>query len=62
MVLSPLGSKALAIGSLMAALELDCPVVYVEALEYQVDFSQIPVKSADAEFMHVWLTGEAYAD
>ena len=62
MVLSPLGSKALAIGSLMVALELDCPVVYVEALEYQVDFSQIPMRIADTDFMHVWLTGEAYAD
>ena len=62
MVLSPLGSKALAIGSLMAALELDCPVVYVEALEYQVDFSQIPESILDADFIHVWLAGEAYAD
>ena len=62
MVLSPLGSKALAIGSLMAALELDCPVVYVEALEYQVEFSQIPERITDADFIHVWLAGEAYAD
>ena len=46
----------------MAALELDCPVVYVEALEYQVDFSQIPMRIAEPDFMHVWLTGEAYAD
>ena len=62
MVLSPLGSKAWAIGSLMAALDLDCPVVYVEALEYQVDFPQIPESITDADFIHVWLAGEAYAD
>ena len=62
MVLSPLGSKALAIGSLMAALELDCPVVYVEALEYQVDFHKISKRITDADFIHVWLAGEAYAD
>jgi hypothetical protein len=61
-VLSPLGSKALAIGSLMAALELDCPVVYVEALEYHVDFSRVTDKASDADFIHVWLSGEAYAD
>lgn len=61
-VLSPLGSKALAIGSLMAALELDCPVVYVEALEYHVDFTKVGQKSEDADFIHVWLSGEAYAD
>lgn len=61
-VLSPLGSKALAIGSLMAALELDCPVVYVEALEYHVDFSQVRDGITDADFIHVWLAGEAYAD
>lgn len=61
-VLSPLGSKALAIGSLMAALELDCPVVYVEALEYHVDFSKVRDGISDADFIHVWLAGEAYAD
>lgn len=61
-VLSPLGSKALAIGSLMAALELDCPVVYVEALEYHVDFSQVRDGIADADFIHVWLAGEIYAN
>lgn len=61
-ILSPLGSKALAMGSLMAALELDCPVVYVEALEYQVELSNVRDGITDAELVHVWLAGEAYAD
>ena len=61
-VLSPLGSKALAMGSLMAALELDCPVVYVEALEYDVELSHMRDGITDPEFVHVWLAGEAYAD
>ena len=61
-VLSPLGSKVLAIGSLMAAMELGFPVVYVEAVEYQVDFARMAeVRVQDGDIVHVWLQGEAYA-
>src|SRR5207244_4368050 len=34
LLLSPIGSKVLAIGAMMAAMERDLPVVYVEALAY----------------------------
>jgi hypothetical protein len=62
-VLSPLGSKVLAIGSLMAAIERDFPVVYVEAIEYQVDFEKITgSRNAPGDLVHVWLHGEAYAN
>jgi hypothetical protein len=62
-VLSPLGSKVLTIGSLMAALERDFPVVYVEAVDYHVDFERIADgRTVDGEIVHVWLHGEAYAD
>lgn len=35
LVLSPMGSKVLALGALMAALERNLPVVYVEAIGYE---------------------------
>jgi hypothetical protein len=62
-VLSPLGSKVLAIGSLMAAIERDFPVVHVEAIEYRVDFDKIEeARTEPGEVVHVWLQGEAYAN
>jgi len=60
-ILSPLGSKMLAIGALMAALEREFPVVYVEALEYNVDWSTTDkVVYDNSKTAHVWLYGEAY--
>lgn len=58
-VLSPVGSKAVALGSLMAAIDRDLPVVYVEALKYDARPRENPVERR-AELLHVWLHGEAY--
>lgn len=62
-ILSPVGSKALAVGALMAALERDFAIMYVEALGYSADFAQLDAARAaqPAELVHVWLHGEAYA-
>lgn len=61
LVLSPLGSKVLAAGALMAALARDFPVAYVEAIDYRVDVGTMNAKhSKPAEIVHVWLHGEAY--
>jgi hypothetical protein len=61
-ILSPVGSKALAIGALMAALERDFTVMYVESLGYAVDFNEVEQvrKREAAQLVHVWLHGEAY--
>jgi hypothetical protein len=60
-ILSPLGSKALAAGALMAAMERDFPVAYVESIAYSVDFVQLDHRvEQHSELVHVWLTGEAY--
>lgn len=61
-VLSPVGSKALAVGALMAALERDFTVMYIEALGYSVDFDGLEAARAahPAELVHIWLHGEAY--
>jgi hypothetical protein len=60
-VLSPLGSKAMALGCLLAAVERNVPVVYVETIDYAVDScSDEPMSHPPAELVHVWLAGEAY--
>lgn len=58
-VLSPVGSKAVALGSLMAAIERSLPVVYVEALGYVLTPKE-SIMDQEAELLHVWLYGEAY--
>jgi hypothetical protein len=62
-VLSPLGSKALSLGALMAALERDFTVMYVESIGYAVDFARIEAVRTrqPSDIVHVWLHGEAYA-
>lgn len=61
-VLSPVGSKALAVGALMAALERGFTIMYVEALGYSVDFAKLDAERVGhhTELVHVWLHGEAY--
>jgi hypothetical protein len=56
-VLSPLGTKAMALGALLAALERDLPIVYVEAQRYKMIHSP-GVHTYD--LIHLWLTGQAY--
>lgn len=61
-VLSPVGSKALALGALMASLERDFTIMYVEALGYTVDLNRLDAARAGrpVDLVHVWLQGEAY--
>lgn len=61
LILSPLGSKAVTVGLLMAALERGFAVVSVESIEYRLksEADTISVDN-DAELVHVWLSGTAY--
>lgn len=60
-ILSPIGSKILSLGALLAALEHDFPVIYVEAIAYEMDFKQMDeVKQDKGSLVHIWLEGEAY--
>lgn len=59
-ILSPLGSKAVAVGLLMAALEREFAVVSVESIEYQFVEVNPSSQPNDAELVHLWLHGEAY--
>jgi hypothetical protein len=55
-VLSPIGNKTLALGALMAAIERDLPVAYVETVAYTADWSSIPQQPASqGEIVHLWL-------
>jgi hypothetical protein len=61
LILSPLGSKMLAIGALMAALDRDLPVYYVEARGYEVDWKIAATVDLSApSIRHVWLAGDVY--
>jgi hypothetical protein len=63
LVLSPVGSKVMALGAMMAAIERDLPVVYVEALSYSYEGpldAQNEPQYTDEDLVHVWLHGEAY--
>lgn len=60
-ILSPIGSKVLAIGSLMAAVERKFPVLYVEAVGYVATASVLDAFPPDGgDLAHVWLSGEPY--
>ncbi len=60
-VLTPSGSKTLAIGALMAAIEYDLPVRYVEAVSYDVKWDRVDeAQSTPSTPIHVWLAGDAY--
>jgi hypothetical protein len=61
LIVSPTGSKLLAIGALMAALDRDLPVYYIEARAYEVDWDgRASIQNTEAPIRHVWLSGEAY--
>ena len=59
LVLSPLGSKVMALGALMAALERDLPVAHIEPIAYRIADS-LPATIDHPDIIHVWLEGDAY--
>ncbi len=59
LVLSPVGSKVMALGALMAAVERDLPVAHVESIGYEVE-KDVPVEIEQPNLMHIWLEGDAY--
>lgn len=66
-IVSPTGSKLTALGALMACVERDLPVAYLEAETYELE--AVVASSAGrlaptstSSLVHLWLEGEAYAD
>lgn len=65
-IVSPTSSKLTALGALMASIERDLPVAYLEAEGYELapQLARLPASnknSAEPGLMHLWLEGEAYA-
>jgi hypothetical protein len=61
-VLSPLGSKVLGLGALMAAIERDFPILHVEAVGFTADAASLREYTEErGTFAHVWLAGEPYS-
>lgn len=59
LILSPLGSKLMALGAMMAALERDLPVAYVETTDYEVN-RNVPETIDRPYLIHLWLKGDVY--
>ena len=59
LVLSPLGSKVMALGALLAALERDLPVAHLESIGYELE-PTVSVVMDTPRLIHLWLEGEAY--
>lgn len=62
MILSPVGSKVMAAGALMAAIEHDLTVQYIETVRYELDGDQTQDTEGDDQMVHVLLSGPAYGD
>jgi hypothetical protein len=61
LVLSPIGSKVMAIGSLMAAIDHELTVQYVETLRYELSDQAVGTSKPREKMVHVWLHGPVYA-
>ena len=59
LILSPLGSKVMALGALMAVLERDLPIAHLESIGYELQKSVLAAIDQPS-LVHVWLEGEAY--
>jgi hypothetical protein len=60
-ILSPFGSKVTAVGAMMAAIEHDLSVQYVETLRYEFDPIGVKESSTPPDLaVHVWLHGPVY--
>ena len=58
-VLSPLGTKMMSVGAMLAAIEKNLPVAMVESIGYDENWSTQEACNETA-LRHVWLCGEAY--
>lgn len=60
-ILSPMGSKVSTIGGLLAAMDLNLPVAYVETLGYSENKSVDSLEFSNEErLVHVWVDGPVY--
>jgi hypothetical protein len=61
LILSPFGSKVIAVGAMMAAIEHNLSIQYVETLRYEFDPIGLKQASPPPDMaVHVWLHGPIY--
>ncbi len=60
MILSPVGSKVMAAGELMAAIGHDLTAKYIEAVQYELKGDQANDLTENDQMVHVLLSGPAY--
>jgi hypothetical protein len=58
LVLSPIGSRTLALGALLAALDRNFPVAYLESISYSPPASSPPGEDHPWPIVHIWLSGD----
>lgn len=61
-VLSPVGSRVMAAGALMAAIEHNLPVQYIETVRYDFDPAKPAVAAAPDMRVHLLLSGPGYSE
>ncbi|MCM0751653.1 hypothetical protein DEA98_10775 [Brucella pseudogrignonensis] len=61
-ILSPIGSKVMAAGALMAAIEHDLTVQYLETVRYEFNAPDDSDQEKEDMMVHVLLSGPAYGD
>lgn len=61
-ILSPIGSKVMAAGALMAAIEHNLTVQYLETVRYEFNASENLGHETEDMIVHVLLSGPAYGD
>lgn len=61
LILSPFGSKVIAVGAMMAAIEHNLSVQYVETLRYEFDPIGLQAATPPPDMaVHIWLHGPVY--
>ncbi|KQO52512.1 hypothetical protein [Methylobacterium sp. Leaf85] len=61
-ILSPVGSRVMAAGALMAAIEHNLPVQYIETVRYDFDPAKPAAAAAPDMRVHLLLSGPAYSE
>lgn len=61
-ILSPIGSRVMAAGALMAAIEHGLPVQYIETVRYDFDPARPAVTATPDMRVHLLLSGPAYSE
>lgn len=59
-ILSPMGSKVSTIGGMLAAMDLNLPVTYVETVGYGLECKEHQPAHSHNKMVHVWVDGPIY--